>query len=206
MSVVLKAADRLVFASIKTRNRLAISSAKTVRRLDVTAGGGGGGGLTAVVGQTLGSVLTGGGGSSSYYSGFCFPVLPATITVTHLGRYKSSGDSGTHNLVLITTDYPYTLLSSVAVNMSASPDADGYVYAALSTPIVLSTGGGPRPYAVVSQEGDASDHFRDFDTIVTPCGDINIYDAFYIDPTLSFPGHSGSTGNSYGPVNFKYTL
>lgn len=150
--------------------------------------------------NTGGVTLRNNGGD--FYVGFVFTVTPATITVSAIGRYKttaSGADSASHNVRIITA--AGVSVANATVNMSNTADADGYVYVTLGSPVVLSTG---ITYWVVSQEANGVDHFYDLSVALTTTADIAISTAGYWDAAISSSGTGGTMNNSYVPMSFKY--
>lgn len=155
----------------------------------------GGVGTPFVTGQTLGTRRNNGG---DYSVGFRLLVGGSGITVVALGRWKDTGDSATHTMGLY--DNSFTPITSVSVDMSQTADADGYVYASI-TPQVLSAS---TYYRVMTLETSGVDHFYDFNTSVTTTA-VAIASPCYRSLDGGSNGDLGANGESYGPVNFKYT-
>lgn len=160
-------------------------------------GGGGASSTTFITSTSLSGTLRNDGGS--YYTGFQFTIGGAGITVTHLGRYKTSGDSAVHDVQLFSAGTPISG-GNVSVDMSLTPDADGYVYAALATPQALSASG---VYQIGSREINGVDHFYEYSSSLTSTGVATMNSSFYYLSGTS--GNVGGPGTSYGPTSFKYT-
>lgn len=155
---------------------------------------GGAASSAVITGQSLGTLRN----NFSGIVGFKFTVGAANITVTDLGRWVPSGNSGSHTIYL--TDASGTVLASVSVNTSGQPVA--YLYGSI-TPTVLTAAAA---YCIISQETSSGDQFYDDDTTLTSTADITVTTSCY---TTSVGGSiSTSTGglHSYGPSNFKYHL
>lgn len=159
--------------------------------------GGGGGGSTLVTAQTLGTSRSNGGG---YSTGFGFTVGGSSITVTHLGRYKAAGDSSTHLVAIRNTGNG--IEASVTVDMSASPDADGYVYVALASSYTCNAS---TSYYLASEETTGIDTFYDYDTTITVAGVATGTGGYYYLSGGGAGSGLGGASASYGPVNLKYT-
>lgn len=128
--------------------------------------------------------------------GFKFTVGSNAITVTHVGRWVISGNSGSHTVTIYNSSG--TSMGSASVNTSGAT-AGKYAYAALGTPIALSAS---TSYYILSSETNAGDQFYNYNTEVN---------AAPIDGTVDFAAYKsgtitdiGSAGNSYGPLNFRY--
>lgn len=90
--------------------------------------------------------------------GFYFTVGASDLVVGQLGRWIRSGNSQTHEISIHSiTD---GLVASATVNASGAP-ADAYLYANLTTPVVLASG---RQYYLFSEEKTLGDTFFGFAT------------------------------------------
>lgn len=123
--------------------------------------------------------------------GFGFTVGASNITVTDLGRWVVSGNSGSHNLRI--TDGAVNLVTA-SVNTAGQPV--GYLYTPC-TPTVLLAG---VTYYLFSTEVNTGDQWYN-EGVVTSTAVATILGSYYI-----FPGITLSTAGSYTfvPVNFKY--
>lgn len=131
--------------------------------------------------------------------GMQFTTGSPAISVAQLCRYFVSGNSGTHTLTLATTGG--TTLGSVSVNEGAGTPVNGYKCASLSTQIPLAAN---TSYYLVSAETSGGDQWYDYSTALTPTsGAGSIPSAVYNAGSYTT---YGSTGNSYGPVNFYYNV
>lgn len=132
--------------------------------------------------------------------GFGFTVGAANMTVTDLGRWVISGNSGTHKIWLANSSG--TELAAVSLNTSGL--SVGYNYLPI-TPVVLTAG---QTYYIISDEANGGDQWYDSEE-VSGTADATIIGSYYViglsDPrnaiTLAFAGT-----NAYVPVNFKYHL
>lgn len=150
-----------------------------------------------VTSSTIGSLTVGGG---AYYVGFRATMGGVSKTITHLGRYKNPGDVGTHTVGLFDDGYVLYSGGSVSINMNSAPDADGYVYVALASPIIVSSSAN---FRVLSLENSA-DRYGDYvGTSVTTTAIATIINACYNDFSGS-TGEVGSTGQTYVPLSMKY--
>jgi len=189
----------ILLAVILTLAPLTNARAQMLAVLPVSGSSGGGGGSTTfVTGQSLGSTRN----NFSGCLGYLFTVGGANITVTDLGRWVVSGNSGSHVLTL--DNASGTVLASVSVNTSGAPAA-AFLYGSI-TPTVLTAS---TQYFVGSAEANVGDLFYDDPTTVTTTGDATVNaSAFTSDGACVAGAPSGNTGglHSYGPVSFKYHL
>lgn len=196
MAQLVKTMAGLAIASVKTVNGLAIASAKTIAGLDNT---GGGSNTEWMAGITGGSTRTG-----NYQIGIAF--TPASsLTITHLGRYKFSGNSQTHVVSIYSSPFSSPVLVASATVDCSTGSAGSFVYATASATL---TGG--VQYALVSDEPTAGtpDVWAEQDTSAS-----SVTAAATLDETLyrdygttgNF-NHGGNVGNLrvFVPPNFKY--
>jgi len=147
--------------------------------------------------QTLGTPLN----NQSLYLGFYFDTGSNAPVVTHLGRWKISGNSQTHNLYL----YKYVngssdvQIATVSVDLSTG-SAGTYVYADLGSPVTLLAS---TRYYVSCQEVSGGDTWYNhvnttLDSFTAGVGTV------YGSVISGSLGHSavGATGSTtFGPVN-----
>ncbi len=173
-------------------------------------------GITAL---TLGTAAGFGG---SKVVGFSFQTSLSNVEVTALGRYMVSGNSHVHELSFIEQTvgiYPNTyggpVLATANLDMSTgTPDALGFKYAELSSPVSLVPG---QTYILVSQEGSTfgGDSFYDQSqaTATMASGFNEQLTLFNFDSTSYTVGQSvtdlnwqagAPTTNAYGPLSFEY--
>lgn len=129
--------------------------------------------------------------------GFQFTVGASNITLTGIGRWVTSGNSGSH--LLYVTDTSGAVKASVTVNTSgATPNQ--YLYGSVSnTTLTASTS-----YNVYSTEANAGDQWSDNDAVVG-----NTLAASMVGAAVggSCPGSATVTNagqHSYVPVNIQY--
>jgi hypothetical protein len=166
----------------------------TSRGPSIASGGGSTAFVTAV--PFFSTLRNDGGG---YTTGFGFTVGSTGITITHLGRWKASGDSASHTMYIYNS--AFSILATVSVNMSNASEADGFVYAVLASSLALSAS---TLYYCGSVETTGVDHFYDYPTQITTTTAATTTGGFYYLGGTSATGLDGA-GHSYGPVNFKYT-
>jgi len=130
--------------------------------------------------------------------GFQFQVGSAPITVTELGRWVVSGNSGNHTVQLFNSNGTPVSGASVTVN-TAGQTAGQFAYSPLNTPLTLAPN---TTYAVMSQEVSGGDQWYDYgNTQITLNGVASGAYAVWAPP---FTGAVGGSGRSYGPVNLRW--
>jgi hypothetical protein len=130
--------------------------------------------------------------------GFQFTVGANPITVTALGRWVVSGNSGAHNLVIMTGDCSSTLAAVIVNTSGATPGT--YLYATI-TPLTLSANAS---YRVLSTETSAGTEQWYSNGPITTTSDVGSISAAY---SIAGPGCGNAAANeSYVPVNLKYHL
>jgi hypothetical protein len=112
-----------------------------------------------------------------------------------------TGDNQTHVVKFVYasdgTDVPG---GSVSVSLSGNTVGQ-FAYADLSSPVVLSSG---RTYYLVSQEQGGGDTFLYSNTTITTEPDATETSAVWGDASGNW--HlDGAAGQTYGPLDFKYT-
>jgi len=155
-----------------------------------------GGDPTAISSQTLGTLRN----NFSGWVGFEFTTGPAALSVSQLGRWVVSGNTGTHTLKLVDaatgTDVPG---GSVSVNTSGATTGQ-YLYGNLSSPVLLQPS---HSYYLMSQETSGGDQWYDDNTTLTSTSDLTVNNSEWYDTAY----HTNAGGaHSYGPVNFNYSL
>lgn len=151
-----------------------------------------GGSTEFVTGVSAGSARN----DYSDYIGCKITVGGAGVTVTHLGRWVISGNSGTHTVKI--TDGGGTTLGSVSVNTSGATPGT-FVYTALGSPVALSASSA---YYIASLESGGGDQWLDFTGTVCTTTAVASMDGGAYFPGPTFVG--GGAGHSYGAVSFKY--
>ncbi|HEY0827744.1 MAG TPA: hypothetical protein VGE40_06595, partial [Bacilli bacterium] len=117
------------------------------------------------------------------------------ITVQQLGRYYVSGNNKIHTLKLVNS--AGTTLATTSVDMSqGTADSLGFKYGGLSTPITLAAN---TSYYIYSLELKGGDIWYNNTISVSTTSAATVNNSSYGDRIIN-----GSTGNTYGPVNFKY--
>jgi hypothetical protein len=156
-------------------------------------------GAPYVLTQTLKGPLN----NQDLYLGFSFDTGTNAPVVTHLGRWKISSNSQTHNLYLYLYKYVNgksdVQIATASVDLSTG-SAGTYVYAALGSPVTLLAN---TRYYVTSQEVSGGDtwynHISTTLDSFTP-GVGTVYGSVISGaPGQSGVGETGST--AFGPVN-----
>jgi|GEM_PF-1605698 len=129
----------------------------------------------------------------------------SAITVTQLGRYFISGNSGTHTLKIVRASDGVDQ-GSTSINMSAgAADSLGFKYAALGSPVTLAAN---TVYYIVSLEVVGGDQWyggQGIEPILATTGVATINSAIYWKTQSGGAwATEGSAGYSFVPVNFKY--
>ena len=169
-------------------------------RKDYTWSAGGGGDPTPLVTgiSSFGDLRN----DDSGWVGFQFQVGGAPLTVTELGRWVVSGNSATHTVKLFYSDGTAVPGGAVTVN-TAFQTAGQFAYATLASPVTLDVN---TTYAVMSYEVVGQDQWYDYwNTYPTLSGVASAAAAVwsYNPPPLN--GASWGEGQSYGPVNLRYS-
>jgi hypothetical protein len=151
-----------------------------------------------ITGQTLSS-----GVQNNYngWLGFMFTVGNAPVTVTELGRWVRTGNTGTHTVKIVnaTTGLDVTG-ASVSIATAGAP-AGAFAYAPLASPVVLSAN---TSYYLVSHEPSGGDYYHTAATVLQHAANATI-DSSAFGPGTSTGWRVYSTaGHSYVPVSFRY--
>jgi hypothetical protein len=157
----------------------------------VSGGGGGGSDTPLVTSQDTASTLR---NDTTGEVGFQFTVVGSNITVTSLGRWVVSGNSGTHLLVLRSGDCS-TLIASVTVNTSGATPGQ-YLYGSI-TPVTLTAG---TSYRLMSTELNTGDQWYSNGPFTTTSAANTESAAYNVTGTCG----NAAANESYGPMNLKY--
>ena len=152
----------------------------------------------AATGEALGTPTGGAGG----WFGYSFTVGNAPLTVYDLGRWVVAGDTGTHTVALVDPEPAVggQVLGTASINTNGRPSGQ-FAYAAMSGSVVLAAESfllPPRRRA--GRRGSASTAMT---PTLTPTSDITINSSEYATKFGTFS--AGTAGDSYGPVNSRYT-
>jgi len=147
-----------------------------------------------VTGQSLGALRA----EPGTLLGLKISVGARPITVESLGRFCAPGNTLTNELRLIRAS-DNVILASVAVPMSGCLGGQ-FRYGPLAKQVTLAA---DTDYIIVSRE--AGDHFHDWpNTVLSTTSVATVKHGVHgINGGQSW-GAGGSTGNSYGPVDFQY--
>lgn len=136
----------------------------------------------------------------SGYVGLRFKVGASPLTITELGRFVVAGNAGSHLVKLVTaSDGADVAGGSVAVTTSGATAAQ-YCYAPLAAPVTLRA---DTEYLLVTLETQGGDQWHDWDTMVTGSSAATILSAAW-GPLSGGWYYSGTAGQAFGPVDFKY--
>jgi hypothetical protein len=135
------------------------------------------------------------------FAGMQIRVGLAPLFVTSLGRMMLDGNNSTHLVKLVNADDGTDIPGgSVSISMSGGT-AGTFLYADLINPILLQAG---TAYYVVSEETSGGDTWYYNTSVVTTSAATEISAAWGHDDGQW--NTSGSFGQTYGPVDFKYNL
>lgn len=127
--------------------------------------------------------------------GFRFATDTNGMTVTHLGRWVFSGNSGTHTVRLLNAT---GVVASVSINTSGA--SVGWNYVSI-TPVALP---GSTTYILSTEETSGGDQWGESAAITTTSEAGSVFSAFSGLP-LDFAFYADASANqSYGGVNLKY--
>jgi hypothetical protein len=146
-----------------------------------------------VTGQTPGSLRS----YTNSCNGFAFTVGGSNMTVTSLGRYVLSGNSGIHTVAIQTMTG--TLVASASVN-TATQTAGQYAWTGIA-PVVLSAG---TQYWIGSTETYPGDQWLDDNTTLTVGSAATIVGSAYAPACPGAPSINLAGAHAYGLVNFQY--
>lgn len=133
--------------------------------------------------------------------GFRFTVGASPMTVTDLGRWRFSANTGSHLVKIVEDAVGFATLASVSIDMS-SGTADTWKYAAI-TPFVLSAS---TDYILASDEVNGGDIWGDDNiTSITTTGDATITSSVFQTGPTAWQSNTGGV-KSYIPVNMQYFI
>ena len=151
--------------------------------------------ITSVTGGTTRNNFDGDVGAEIIVGG-------SNVTVTHLGRWVVSGNSGSHVVSIWGSPYDATptVVASATINTSGQP-AGQFAYVSLGTHATLTAS---TVYVISSVEVNGGDSWYDNDTTITNTSVITLStNAYRTGSTGRFFNWSG--GKMYVPVSLKYS-
>lgn len=182
--------------SITTSTKLNGTARAKVCGISIASGGGGTGAYQSFLG------ITASNGTLNNFTGrIGWRFTPtANMTVRSLGRWKTSGNSGSTTVRLQTSTG--SDLGTVTVNLSAGT-AGTMVYTSLGSPVSLSSG---TVYAIVSDETNGGNYWEN--TGMTPNFNLTHIGTQY---SVYGTGTSGTlndvtSGSAYVPTGFTYDV
>jgi hypothetical protein len=122
------------------------------------------------------------------------------ITLTTVGRMVASGNTQTHQIMILAPDGTVVPGGSAVVGTSGMK-AGQFAYATLPGPVVLQAGA---VYYIMCSELNGGDFFYDNDTVVTTTSDASLLTSAYQIPGI-FLQDNGSPNHPY-PLDFTYTV
>ncbi|MBZ5676447.1 MAG: hypothetical protein LAP61_19595 [Acidobacteriia bacterium] len=134
--------------------------------------------------------------------GMAVHVGSSPLIVNALGRIKTTGSTGSHLMKIVDGATGVDLPGASVSVATAGGTVGSFVYANLASPIGLSAGS---TYYILSQETSGGDKWDDYNnTVVQTTSDATAKSAVYSSGASYFV--IGSTGQTYGPVDFQYTV
>jgi RHS repeat-associated protein len=137
----------------------------------------------------------------SGWVGFQFEVGSVPITVTSLGRWVVSGNSGTHAVKLVNADGTDVSNGGTTVR-TAGMTTSQFAYAPLPAPVTLSA---YTTYFLVSQESSGGDQWYDYANTpitITAAGGALAISAPNGSTTYTLA--SNGSGRTFGPLNLEF--
>ena len=143
------------------------------------------------------------GNAITGYAGMGFLYNGPPIVVTTLGRFRAAGNNEFHLLKILERNNPAIApveLQSVTVDVKTAAEGS-FAYAELLKEVILQPG---NVYYVVSQEMPSPhDSYIITGNVTSKFPGLDVYPVIQ-DGTGPFVAGTGSIGNMYGPVDFKY--
>lgn len=153
-------------------------------------------GSPLVVSTALGSIRN----DYTGWVGFGFRVGSAPLTVSGLGRIAVAGNTQSHSVKLVDAATGADVPGGSALVIPGAAPAGTFAYGALGSPVTLA---GSKTYYVLTQETSGGDQWYDKNTSVQTTADATGTGPIYGTGSWTAPG---PTGNSYAPVDIKYSL
>lgn len=133
--------------------------------------------------------------------GMAIAVGNAQITVTSLGRMVAPGNSGTHSLKIVNAASGSDVSGSLTSVNTAGAPSGSFLYATLSSSVVLQAN---TSYYIMTQESFGGDQWYDLNTSLQNASVASITAPVYSSGS-SYITIGGMAAHSYGPVDFRYT-
>jgi YVTN family beta-propeller protein len=138
----------------------------------------------------------------SGWVGIGFKVGSSPVTVTGLGRIFAPGNTGSHTVEIVTASNGQGVSGgSVSISM-AGGTAGSFVYANLPSTVTLNAN---TSYYILTQETAGGDQWYDDNTTLTTTSVASETGAVWSPDGVTL-NPIGSAGESYGPVDFLYTI
>jgi hypothetical protein len=150
-----------------------------------------------VTGQTLSGTLQ---NTYNGWLGFKFTVGNAPITVSQVGRWVVSGNTGTHVVKLVNASTGLDVTGGAATVVTAGAAPGAFQYAALAQPVVLPVN---TSYYLVSREPAGGDFYYTPATVLQHTGEASITSAAFGPGSATGWRTYSTSGHSYVPVTFK---
>lgn len=154
--------------------------------------------LPFVTGQTLAA------GVQNNYNGWLglrFTVGSSPLTVSELGRWVRSGNTGTHTVKLVDAATGLDVAGASVSLVTAGAPAGAFAYAPLAQPVVLPAN---TSYYLVSQEPSGGDYYYGSATVLQHAANATIDSAAFGPGSPTGWRVYSTAGHSYVPVSFKY--
>jgi hypothetical protein len=135
------------------------------------------------------------------YVGMKIDVSTSPISVTEIGRFVTSGNSGTHTVKFVRASDGTDITGGSVSITTIGATAGKFAYAKLSTPVTLAAN---TSYYLVTQETASGDQWHDVATTVTTTSAGVVTSAAWGYGNGYWYVYGGA-GQCYGPVDFKYT-
>jgi hypothetical protein len=134
--------------------------------------------------------------------GMAFTVGPEPIRVTALGRTMLIATTKPHDIKIVS---PAGVggVDKGLVTIPPSAVLANFAYATLAEPVILNAS---QRYYVVSHEEAGGDSWRDVTTSVATTGDAAVTSGVSNDDANPRYTLAGVAGNTFGPVDFKYSV
>jgi hypothetical protein len=134
--------------------------------------------------------------------GMAFVVGPEPIRVTELGRTMLIATTQPHDMKIVRPSGQGGVDVGLATIPPSAALAD-FAYATLTSPVILNAS---QRYYVVSHEQAGGDSWRDVATVVATTNAAQVTSGVSNEDPGPIYTLEGSAGNTFGPVDFKYSV